>query len=200
MAGEIDVLDAVYTDVQTALSNASAVSISSPSEHAGLMQRHDVVETSYPYVGIEYFGGSDQLSMGIGGDQRVVQTYDTDDDGYPNEYDARRRFLLTTSLGVVLDDEDVRTAAKLLEAIDAHFAQYDHEKSPEDIHADIRQFETQGRTNVSRPGDDVVGQRLNYDFEYTNDRRVVVTPIEDVDMEIYDKDTNTVYFDADDWE
>lgn len=192
MAEQIDILDAIYAEIQSVLSASDVVSVSDPADHTGLLQRHD--RSTYPFVGIERFGGLESAQSGIGGDERVVDR-NYDDNGYIESQVVRRKKGLTLEVAALEDDGDVRSASRLLTEVEQHFDAFLHEKDVEDIHADIHTFEYDGRNDASRPGDGVVGERLRYRLVYVRDRTVDVTPMDTIELQLEDTDSDTTFHD-----
>jgi len=186
MASQLGILDAFYDELKTVLNQSSAVSVADPTDHAGLLKRHD--GSTYPYIGIERFGVGDAQSMGIGGPERVVnRTYDGG--GNLTQHTKRRRKNLRVEMAGVIDDGDVRSASNLLTEIEDHFVVLLGDT--DQLHDDIHRMTNGGRRDVSRPGDGVVGERLRYDVEYNRDRTVDVTAMGSLDIVIEDTDTAT---------
>jgi len=193
MASQLEILDAIYADLQAILSESSAVSVAEPEDHAGLLGRHD--GSTYPYFGIERFGGMDYHSGGIGGPERVAKKT-TDADGNVTQHTKRRRKTLRVEMAAMVDDGDVRSSSPLLTEAEDHFAAYLEEKDLSDLHPDIREMDFDGRRDASRAGDGVVGERLRFDLVYYRDRTVDVTPIEQIDLDIKDTDFEIEYLNS----
>jgi hypothetical protein len=127
-----DELIAWLLDVtETALSNSTAVSVATPSDHVDITSAHD--ETTYPFVGIEPISLTPE-SAGLGNDTLVADSVITNNSGdVTGVTDALRR---SFSIDVIpVTDDDPATRDALTDELTFAFAQRaDSGDTPEDIH------------------------------------------------------------------
>lgn len=139
-----DVINYLNDELVTVLTESGAVTLSSPSDHVGLVEgRHP---PTYPYVGIRKMGSVGE-SMGVGNENLVVDSMSYDTNGVVKSITRRRESTLTVEI-VPVTDGDAHLRDTLYDDVLDHFTLLtDTDGLPTDVETlSVEESGTEGRS------------------------------------------------------
>lgn len=184
MATKLDVLDAVHELLATTISN-TVDGINTPYEHVRLTEQTEDAETRLPAYTLDAFASDE--TVGLGGD---VLTADTTVTGAETTVTKLREKELTLDIAAHAAGDDARMVSTLYAAAEAAFV--DIEDRPEELHADVRDVNIDGTTDVSAPDTALRGDRLRVRLGYRRYFEQTEVTMQDIDVTLtVDDSTDT---------
>ena len=187
-----DVIDWVDGEITTVLSNTTLLSLSSPDDHASLIEQRQ--PPTYPFVGIQPISSRTETG-GIGNGNAVVDSLSFDANDVLQSITYRRDETLRLELVVVTDD-DAKLRDGLETELEDHFAVLARKDDDIDdtLADDMDDLRLDGEaTPGGRPSDFVYGTGIPIEIDYNRfitDSDVTAAETVNLDIDVGDSDTD----------